>query len=464
MAATPVDRVSRRELLRVGMLGMGGLSLSAVLAARAAAETAGGSAKGKSRTDTSVILLYLLGGPSHLETYDPKPDAPIEYRSLFRPIATNVPGMDICELFPLQARLADKFSLVRSLNHDVDIHNDGSITVLTGKKPSVLDPTSQGLSEHPDFGMIASRMRGPHPQAMPQYVCVPTPLHMTRPVYLGVEHKGFTTTDPGVPNYTPPYLRLTGGLNLRRLDDRQALRQQLDKLRRDVDQSGTMHGIDKFDAQALRMLTNPGIAEAFDINREEAELRDRYGRNRWGQGCLLARRAAEAGAAVVSVMFNTPEDGPKFTNWDDHPDNAMRQGHFGDFMRTRLPYMDQALSALIEDIWRRDLQERVMVVVMGEFGRTPRISYRTVTGSTGRNHWPQAYSALVSGGGLRMGQVVGATNDKGEYPTQRPVGPQDLLATIYHHLGIDHRGSLVDFTGRPVPLLSDGEPIRELIG
>lgn len=458
MAAARNHRVSRRELLRVGMLGGGmsvGLGLGDVLAARAAA--------GHQSRDTAVILLYLLGGPSHLETYDIKAEAPIEYRSLFRPITTNVPGIDICELFPLQARLADKFTLIRSLNHDVDIHNDGSITVLTGKRPSVLDPSSTSLSEHPDFGMIASRMLGPHPRALPRYVGIPQPMQMTRPVYLGVEHKAFATTDPSVENYTPPYLRLTGGLDLKRLDGRQALRLQLDRMRREVDQSGTMQGIDKFHAQALRMLTNPSIADAFDINREDAALRDRYGRNLWGQGCLLARRAAEAGATVVSVQLNTPRVGPEFTNWDDHPDNAMRPGHFGDYMRTRLPYLDQALSALIEDIYCRSLDQRIMVVVMGEFGRTPRLSYRTQTGSTGRNHWPQAYSALVSGGGMRMGQVIGSTNDKGEFPTQRPLTPQDLLATVYRHLGVDYRQGIVDFTGRPVPILSEGTPIRELI-
>jgi hypothetical protein len=437
------------------MLGLGGLSLADVLAARAAA--------GHSGRDTSVILLYLLGGPSHLETYDLKPDAPLEYRSIFKPIATNVSGMEICELFPLQAQLADKFTLVRSLHHDVDIHNDGSITVLTGKRPTVLDPTSTSQSEHPDFGMIASRALGPHPRALPRYVGIPGPLGMTRPNYLGVEHKAFAASDPSSANYSPPYLRLTGGLDLRRLDHRQGLRDQLDRLRRDIDLAGSMVGLDRFHAQALTMLRNPNIAEAFDIARESSELRDRYGRHLWGQGCLLARRLAEAGVSVVSVMLNTPKSGPDFTNWDDHADNAMRPGHFGQYMRTRLPYLDQAASALIEDIYRRQLDRQILVVMMGEFGRTPRISYRAVTGSTGRDHWPQAYTALVSGGGLRMGQVVGATSAKGEHPTQRPLAPQDLLATIYRHLGVDGNHAFNDFTGRPIPILSEGAPIAELI-
>lgn len=455
MTTTEGSRVTRREWLQVGMLGIGGLTLGDVLAARAASA--------RDHVDTAVILLYLIGGPSHLETYDLKPDAPVEYRSIFKPIATNVPGIDVCELFPLQARLADKFSLVRSLNHDVDIHNDGSITVLTGKRPTVLDPSSTSVSEHPDFGMVASRALGPHPRAVPRYVSIPGPLHMTRPGYLGVEHKPFTTSDPSANNFSPPHLRLTSGLDLRRLDERQALRLKFDRLRRDVDLAGSMAGLDKFHAQAMQMLSNPNIADAFDIARETPALRDRYGRNVWGQGCLLARRVAEAGTAVVSVVLNTPHVGPDFTNWDDHPDNAMRPGHFGRYMQTRLPYLDQAVSALIEDIYRRELDRRIMVVVMGEFGRTPRISYRTATGSTGRNHWPQAYTALVSGGGMRTGQVIGATGGKGEYPIQRPLAPQDMLATIYHHLGVDYRRSLIDFAGRPVPILSDGSPIPELV-
>lgn len=454
MTALQSNKCSRRDWLQVGMLGLGGLSLADVLAARAASAPA--------PADRAVILLYLLGGPSHLETYDLKPDAPIEYRSIFKPIATNVPGIEICELFPLQAKLADKLALVRSLHHDVDIHNDGSITVLTGKRPSVLDPSSTSLSEHPDFGMVASRTLGLHPRAVPRYVGIPGPFQMTRPAYLGREHMAFATTDPAVENYAPPHLRLVGGLDLRRLDQRLAIRAQFDRLRRDIDTDGQMAGLDKFHAQALHILGNPEVAEAFDIGRESRELRDRYGRNRWGQGCLLARRVAEAGTAVVSVVLNTPESGPEFTNWDDHPDNAMRPGHFGMYMEKRLPYLDQAVSALIEDIHRRELDRRIMVVMMGEFGRTPRISHRTVTGSTGRDHWPQAYTALISGGGLRMGQVVGATSAKGEHPIRNSHTPQDILATIYRHLGIDYRGSLVDFTGRPVPILSDGAPIAEL--
>ena len=446
---------TRREFLRAGALALGGLTLADVLRARAAA--------GSTSLDTSVILFYMWGGPSHLETYDLKPEAPLEYRSVFRPIGTRVPGMEICELFPRQAALADRLSLVRSLHHEINIHNDAAIEVLTGKRPSRLDPTSQAKSEHPDFAMIASRLRSGRGAAMPSYVAVPGALHMTRPTYLGVEHGPFAAGDPASDHYTPPHLKLVAGLDAEKLSDRRALIAQLDRLRRGLDQHGALEATDKFRQQAFGLLASPEVARAFDVGDEGDATRDRYGRNVWGQACLLARRLAEASTAVVTIYANTPKSGPKFTNWDDHPDNAGRPGHFGDYMRTRLPYMDQALASLIEDIYERGLDRKVLLVAVGEFGRTPKISHRNATGSTGRDHWPQAYSALVSGGGLRMGQVVGATNSKGEYPSERPLRPQDLLAMIYRHLGIDTHRSFADFSGRPIPILADGKPIQELI-
>jgi hypothetical protein len=419
------------------------------------------AAAGQTNCDTSVILLYLHGGPSQLETYDLKPEAPIEYRSVFRPIATNVPGIDICELFPQQARLADKFALVRSLNHDIGIHSDGGIIVLTGKRPSVLDPTSQSKSEHPDFGSVASRERGMGKTVVPPYVAIPRQPYMTRPTYLGPQHAAYEVGDPSAVNYRPPTLTMDAGRDGKSLEDRRTLLAQFDRYRRDVDASGIADASDKFRELAFQMLTSPQTAAAFDLANEPDELRDRYGRHLWGQGCLLARRLAEAGTALVSVFIDTPKRGQEFTNWDDHIMNAGRPGHFADYMRVRLPYMDQALSALIEDIYAKSLDRKILVVVMGEFGRTPRLS-RNANG-VGRDHWPQAYTALVSGGGLRMGQVVGATNSKSEFPTDRPYSPQDMLATIYRHLGIDTTRTFPDFAGRPVPILKEGAPIRELV-
>ncbi len=444
--------IRRREFMRIGALALGGLSWPDIIAARAAS--------GKSAINTSVIMLYLHGGPSQLETYALKPNAPSSYRSVFRPIQTVVPGMEICELFPLQARVADRFSLVRSLNHDVGIHSDGGIIVLTGKRPSKLDPTSQSKSEHPDFGAVTSRSRASAARPLPPYVTIPRKPYMTLPAYLGLHHGPFELGDPSQESFRAPHLKLAAGMDGRVLEDRRALLQQFDNIRRSQDWSQDQAGTDDLRETAFRMLTSPEVASAFDISREEPALRDKYGRNLWGQSCLLARRLAEAGTAVINLFIDTPKSGPEFTNWDDHILNAGRPGHFADYMRVRLPYLDQALATLIEDIFDRGLQREILVVVVGEFGRTPRLSHNT--SGTGRDHWPQAYTALFSGGGLRMGQVIGATNSKAEYPVECPYSPSDMLATIYRHLGIDYRQSLLDYSGRPIPILDDGAPIREL--
>lgn len=369
--------------------------------------------------------------------------------------------MDICELFPHQARVADKFSIVRSLHHDVGIHSDGGIITLTGKRPTRLDPTSQSKSEHPDFGTIASKVRSHTSAGLPAYVTLPQKPYMTRPAYLGVQHGPFEVGDPSEAGFAPPHLKLAAGLEGRGLEDRKSLLRQLDRLRGNLDLSGALDGTNQFRDLAFQMLTSPQVADAFDMQREDPALRDRYGRNLWGQGCLLARRLAEAGTAVINLYIDTPRNGPDFTNWDDHSGNAGRPGHFGGYMRTRLPYYDQALAALIEDIFDRGLDQRIMVVATGEFGRTPRLANNAM--GTGRDHWPDAYSALISGGGLRMGQVIGATNSKAEFPTESPVTPYDMLATIYRHLGIEGQTSFPDFAGRPTPVLGEGHPIQGLI-
>ena len=446
--------ISRRGFMQIGALALGGVTLSDVIAAR--------SASGAT-SDTSVIMLYQHGGASQLETYDLKPDAPTSTKSQFRPIATNVPGLDICEHFPLQAKIADKFSIVRSLHHDVGIHSDGGIVVLTGKRPTKLDPTSQSKSEHPDFGSVASKVRGMSRVALPPYVAIPQQPYMTRPAYLGLHHAAFQTGDPSSKSFQVPQLKLNVGKDARMLSNRRSLLTQLDRLRSRIDASGNMSGADEFRDLAFQMLTSPKAAKAFDLSEESDDLRDRYGRDTWGQGCLLARRLAEAGVAVVNLYFNTPKSGPEFTNWDDHPGNAQRPGHFAKYMKIRLPYMDQALTALITDIFNRSLDRRILVVVVGEFGRTPRMRYGPPNKSYGRDHWPQAYSALLSGGGLRMGQVVGATNRLGEHPTQSAYTPQDLLAMIYRHLGINYKDAFPDYAGRPVHILNKARPIRELL-
>jgi hypothetical protein len=444
---------SRREFLRAGTLALGGLGIADVAAAR--------SERGKRSLDTSVILFWMWGGPSQLETWDMKPNAPTEYRGPFRPVPTTVPGIDVCELFPRLAEQAQRFSLVRSLHHEMSSHNDGSIELLTGKTPSVADPTSTAKSEHPDFGMVASRVRGARSDGLPPYIGIPQQPFMTRPVYLGVSHSAFPARDPSVADYRPPNLTIDAGLNAGRLDDRRGLLAQFDRYRREIDPSGSMQGMDEFDRQAFQLLTSSTVANAFDLDKEAPELRERYGRHLWGQSCLLARRLAEAGTSVVTIDAMAPKLGtPLYFSWDDHA-NAQPGWDMAKGMRWRAEHMDPALATLIDDIYGRGLDQKILVVAVGEFGRTPRLN--SANGCIGRDHWPQAQSALVAGGGLRMGQIVGATNSKAEYPVDRALTPQDLLATIYRHLGIDSRSEFRDFSGRPVPILHRGEPIQELI-
>jgi hypothetical protein len=435
----------------LGTLALGGLGLNHLLAAADRNQT----------PDTSVILFWLWGGPSQLETYDLKPNAPVEYRGPFRPTATEVPGIEICELFPLQAKCARRFSLVRSLHHTMSSHNDGSIEVLTGKTPATADPTSTATSTHPDFGMIASHVRGVRTDGLPNYVGIPQQPFMTRPTYLGIGCKGFDAGNAAAEKYSPPSLSLASGVQTDQFFSRRQLLSGFDRLRRELDRDGSLAGVDQLRASALAMLTNPQIAQAFAVDREAEKTRDRYGRHLWGQCCLLARRLAEAGSAVITIDALAPELGkPIYFSWDDHA-NAQPGWDLAEGMRWRAPFLDQALSALIDDVYERGLDRKILIVVMGEFGRTPRLT--TNAGRLGRDHWPDAASALVSGGGLRMGQVVGATNSRSEYPQERPLRPQDMLATMYRHLGIDFKRELVDHSGRPIPILSAGEPIRELL-
>ena len=445
----------RREFLRVGTLALGGITLPEVLRGRALA--------GNPSRPTSVILFWMWGGPSQLETYDMKPDAPLEYRGPLKPIRTNVPGIDICEYMPLQAQIADKFSIIRSLHHEMASHNDGSIEVLTGKTPRIADPTSTARSEHPDFGMIASYLRRGRTDGMPQYVGLQKAPFMTMPNYLGVAHKAFETGDPSKPDFSAPNLTLTTGLDQHRLADRKSLIHQFDRFRRDVDLSHSLESIDNFRSAAFQLLTSSAVADAFDIRREDPKLRERYGLHRWGQSCLLARRLAEAGVAVINIDATAPNDTTKNFSWDDHAGAF----HLDYAQRERLPQMDQALASLVTDLCDRGLHEQVLVIACGEFGRTPKVTYAPTNFSNqpgvGRDHWPQAFSAFISGGGLRMGQVVGATTARSEYPIQDAVTPQDLLATVYRHLGIDVQQPLVDYSGRPISILPGGKPILQLI-
>jgi len=436
--------VSRREILRAGVAGIASLGLTDVLRLQAAADDA--------RPETAVILLWLHGGPSHLETYDPKPEAPTEFRGPFKAIATNVDGMRVSELLPRHARIADKFSLIRSIRHRGICHQQGLQTVLTGKEELLL----KQKPDHPDAFCIVNKLREQPGQTLPHYVAL-SQLPYSGAAYLGLAYEQFIVSgDPNDPKFAVPNIGLRDPRARERLNGRRRLLAELDAVRRDLETHPMAAARDRFYEQAAQLITSDRAAAAFDLSREDPKLRDRYGRSRWGQQCLLARRLVEAGVSAVTVSMFEVEKGMA-SNWDDH---AVNWDVF-QAMAQRAPVFDQAAAALIEDIHERGLDRRVMVIVMGEFGRTPRISYSD--GRAGRDHWPHAMSVLVAGGGLRAGQVIGATDARGEYVSERPLSPNDLLATLYRHLGIDPSQTLMDRIGRPTPILDRVEPIAELV-
>jgi len=458
----------RREFLRVGLSGFAALSLPGLLRARA--QTA---LPPKSNERTAVILVWLRGGASHLETYDPKPDAPSEYRGIFSPISTSVPGMQLCELLPRHAKIADKFTLLRSMAHTGGGHPAGSLQMLTGDT----DPQDKDKPKYPDWMTIANYLRTDpkHPSALPNYVGVNPVVRydnftIAGSGYLNPAYGPFTVTgDPNDPNFIVPNIGFKDADSAARVSDRVGLRQNLDRLQRAIDSSGTMQAMDDFEAQALNLLTSPAAREAFDLSREPATVRDRYGRHRWGQQCLMARRLVEAGVEIITTTLDGPLCG-RVENWDDH---AVNHNVF-DALQFRLPYFDQAVSALIEDVYARGLSKRVLVIVTGEFGRTPRIEKVASSGGgvasasagivqPGRDHWPRAFSQLWAGGGIQTGGVIGATDQRGEEVVERLCTPGDFLATIYRHLGIDaSQITLTDFSGRPNLILPSGAPIPEL--
>jgi hypothetical protein len=422
-------------------------------------------------TDTSVILVWLPGGLPHLEMYDMKPEAPAEFRGEFRPVKTNVPGIDVCEHLPLHTKIADRFSLIRSISHEFAQHTDGHKRVMTGRPPKSQTNT---VNDAPAGASIVAKMRERFDTGLPKNVMMAdwgrtgVDVFALGSAYLGPSYNPFEIPgDPSKPDFQVRNLSLSNEVAAR-LNDRRALLGGLDKLRREVDRSGAMEAMDKFNQQAYQLLTSDKARTAFDFSRENAKTRERYGNHAWGQRALLARRLVEAGSSFVTVVMENPiaaQPTPFGTtyNWDCHAVNA---NVFTD-CRWRLPYLDQAATALIEDVYQRGLDKQVLVVLMGEFGHTPRINY-TIGSATGvmqpgRDHWPQAQSVLVSGGGLRMGQVVGSTNAKGEVPKVRPLTPNDLWATIYRHLGVDYTHSFLDHSGRPMPILPFGEPISELL-
>ena len=397
----------------------------------------------------SVIMVLLIGGPSHIDMYDMKPDAPVEIRGDFKPIKTNVPGIDICEHMPRQARLADKLTIVRNMKFTGDNHSGEQLT--TGWRSD-----NKARLIRPAHGAIVSYLRekemGPTP--IPSYVLLSPPMNdgpvfrdEFGPLYAGLAHRPFTPTGPAFDD-----LGLPPGMTHERLGERKDLLRTFDRLRRDLDSRAELAGMDQFTAQAFEMLTSAKTRTALDINQEPLRVQEKYGIHgphaaraaRW----LQARRLVEAGVPVVNFRAAGQED------WDTHT------GNFTSLRQSLLPTLDQGLSALVSDLHDRGLDKDVAVVVWGEMGRTPKVTNKV---GGGRDHWHDSSFAVLAGGGWPMGQVIGKTDAWGSAAIGTPYTPQNVLATLYRHLGIDPTTTLTDYTGRPQPLLDDATPIKELL-
>lgn len=436
------DRIHRRDFLRIGALGLGGLALPDILRLRAQAGTAS--------SPRAVIMVCLAGGPSHLDMYDLKPDAPADYRGEFKAIKTNVPGFDICEHMPLQARIADKLALVRTVQFVEPMQHELE-EVYTGFPKA---------SRRPSFGSVISRFRGGDTK-LPSYVSLDYNTGTAgyeSPQYLGAAHRPLQLAGTaGVRN-----LSLTYGVTPARLNDRRGLLQSFDGVRRDLDAQREDRDMDAYTARAFDIITSAKAREAFDLSREPDRVRARYGTRDdkyiyvgtkadtpWeGEKFLLARRLVEAGVPVVTLRAG---------GWDHHGNVVSSQG--GTIfvsLRSALPLLDRSIHALVTDLHDRGLDKEVLVLIWGEFGRTPKIS------QNGRDHWPDTGFALFAGA-VKTGQVIGETDSRGARPRNRAVGAQNILGTVYHALGIDPTQKLLDFGGRPIQLLDDGEPISELV-
>lgn len=434
------DGVTRRDALKIGALGLGGLTLPQLLRAEAQA--------GIRNSHKAVIMIYMVGAPSHQDTFDLKMDAPAEIRGEFRPIDTNVPGIRICEHMPRMAQVMDKAVPIRTVYGSPNGAHD-SFICYTGRTTQ-----NQPSGGWPCLGSVMSKLKGPADPAVPPFIgLAPDAGHPPYgspglPGFLGVAHAAFR---PSGPSRNDMQLN---GITLDRLSNRKQLLASFDRFRREVDASGSMEGMDALNEQALNILTSSRLMDALDLSKEDPAVRERYGKGdprNFGDGAprnlehfLMARRLVEAGARVVTLNFG---------RWDFHSNN------FRGMKNTHLPQFDQGLSALIEDIYQRGLDKDVSIVAWGEFGRTPRINK-----NAGRDHWPRVGCGLVAGGGMRTGQVIGATDRLGERAIDRPVHFGDVFATLYHNLGIDaNTTTLPDLSGRPQYLVDGYEPMPELV-
>jgi hypothetical protein len=411
------DGISRRGFLQIGAFGAG-LTLADMLRWRATA--------GTTTSSKSAIMIYLPGGPSHMDMYDLKPEAPTEFRGEFRPIATNVPGVRICEHFPLQARMWDKLAVIRSI---VSVNEHSDSLVMTGYSQA-----ENRTAGHPSFGAVVSKVRGAARGDVPPFVSLRNMSTGTEPGYLGVAHRPFTPNGPGLQD-----LRPAGDIKADRFEERKALLESLDDIRRDIDATGTMTGLDSFTSRAFDMVASGVVRNALDLGREDARTRERY---KGVEQFLTARRLIEAGVGCVTLAIGS---------WDTHGNN------FGTLKR-QLPQVDRGVANLIQDLHDRGLEKDVVTVMWGEFGRTPKIN-----GNAGRDHWPNVMSALVVGGGLKMGQAIGASSARGEYPHDRRYSVPQVLSTLYHAIGIDPGRTFPSGTGRPMYILDDRDPVVELV-
>jgi len=437
----------RRSVLRSSVAGIGGLALPTLLEARARGATAPG------RDDRAVILVWMTGGPSHIDTWDPKPDMPAEIRGPFRPIATRLPGVSICEFLPKQAALLDRFTLLRAVDCRQSNH-----------EPNMVMQTANRLAEprlnprahlYPALAAIAAQHRGGRRADMPPYVV----LNMQSRSHVaggGALGKAF---DPFDGRLAAQVLGLAAGLSADRLADRRRLLGDIDRLRAGLDRSEALEAADRFTQQAFDMVLGGRAREAFDLAREPEAVRTRYGDHEWARQALLARRLVEHGSAFVTIdLSNHGASG----TWDTHGDNIPPYGGIWNGLRPLLPVFDHVITTLVTDLEERGLLERTLVIAMGEFGRTPRIG--TQGSSDGRDHWPFVMSACLAGGGLRHGQVIGRSSRDGGEIAARPVTPSDLAATIFHHMGVPTDVTYLDHQGRPTYVVEEGgRPLAELL-
>jgi hypothetical protein len=466
----PMDR---RQWLTVGGLSLGALAtgLNPNLAGLFAAQQAAAAQGRTIDDDFSVILLWANGGPSHLDLFDLKPDAPLEIRGPFKPIRTNVPGIEINERLPRLATIADKFAILRSLHHNRGEHSGGTHRLLTGYSSIAANLKD---AEFPDIGSIVAKKLESQGTDVPTFIAN-SKSYGGGPGYLGPGYSPFMPgPDPesgtGNQGYDPVPLYLTDANRsnfalspegVLRLRTRYDLLETLNNVARQVDRPEQIEVFGGYQRRAVEMLAGPRTREAFDLSREDAATRARYGDTHWGKSLLTARRLVEAGTRFVQVLagFRLKEKTGRSTSWDDHSVNCdIFQAY-----EERLPVFDQVVSALIEDLHQRGLNRRVLFVFCGEFGRSPVIRNQDTTKRPGRDHWPRAMSVFLAGGGLQMGQVVGATNPRGEEPVRRAMDSNCLLATLYRRFGIDEHHEFLDRNGRPFPILKTGEPIAELL-